>query len=96
MHLAKTQMDATRCLRCDADLPDTFFYTIARNSYMFGFFCSRDCAQESEHNKYLKATVLRISHPPATHKDMVLTPDVKTLKQYAEELERRRIREKYF
>jgi hypothetical protein len=86
-----------RCLRCDADLSaNIFFYTIARNSYMFGFFCSHDCAQESEHNRYLKATVLRIAHPPGTHKDLMLAPDVRILKQYAQELERRKIREKYF
>ncbi len=88
---------AARCLRCDADISaNTFFYTIARNSYMFGFFCSRDCAQESEHNKYLKATVLRIAQPPATHKDLVLAPDVRILRKYSEELEKHKIREKYF
>ena len=95
MHLAKAQMDATRCLRCDADLPDTFFYTIARNSYMFGFFCCSDCAQASEHNRFLNAFVLRVSKAPDTHRDLVLVPDIQTLKRYSEELKKRSIRKKY-
>lgn len=88
-------MDA--CTRCQTDISsNAFFYTIARNSYMFGFFCSRDCAQESEHNKHLMGIVLRVSQPPSTHKDLVLVPDVKTLEKYNEELEKRKLREKYF
>ncbi|WP_415280983.1 hypothetical protein [Candidatus Nitrososphaera sp. FF02] len=88
-------MDA--CTRCQTDISgNTFFYTVARNSYMFGFFCSRDCALESEHNRHLKGTVLRVSQPPSTHRDLVLVPDPSMLKQYNEELEKRKLREKYF
>jgi YHS domain-containing protein len=88
---------AIRCLRCETDLSsDKAFYTIARNGQMFGFFCSQGCAQESEHQKYLRAYVLKISQPPATHKDLVLTPDVKVLKQYEEELAKRKIWKDYF
>lgn len=90
-------MDATRCLRCETELSvNKAFYTIARNGQMFGFFCSHDCAQESEHQKYLKAYVLRIAQPPSTHKDLVTIPSIKVLKQYEEELEKRRIWKKYF
>lgn len=90
-------MDAIRCLRCETDLSaNNAFYTIARNGQMFGFFCSQDCAQESEHQKYLKAYVLRIPQPPSTHKDLVTIPSIKVLKQYEEELEKRRIWKKYF
>lgn len=90
-------MDAIRCLRCETDLSaNTAFYTIARNGQMFGFFCSQDCARESEHQKYLKAYVLRIAQPPNTHKDLVLIPDVKVLKQYEAELAKRKIWDKYF
>lgn len=85
------------CARCQTDISaSAFFYTVARNSYMFGFFCSHDCAQESEHNKHLRGTVLRVSQPPDTHKEMVLVPDVSMLKKYNEELKKRKIREKYF
>ena len=85
------------CIRCQTDISgNTFFYTVARNGYMFGFFCSHDCAQESEYNKHLKGTVLRISQPPETHKDLVLVPDIGVLKKYNKELERRKLREKYF
>jgi hypothetical protein len=41
-----------KCLNCDLSLAgNSFFYTLARNSYMFGFFCSRDCATSSEYNR---------------------------------------------
>jgi hypothetical protein len=63
---------------------------------MFGFFCCADCAQASEHNRYLNAFVLRISKAPETHRDLVLVPDISTLKQYSEELKRHKIRKKYF
>ena len=86
-----------RCLHCESDISgNAFFYTLARNSYMFGFFCCQDCAQSSEHNKYLNALVLRVSKAPDTHKNLVLVPDIGTLKQYNEDLERHKIREKYF
>ena len=90
-------MDPTiHCLRCESDISgNSFFYTLARNGYMFGFFCCADCAQSSEHNKFLNAFVLRVSKAPATHKELVLVPDIQTLKQYSEELERRSIRKKY-
>jgi hypothetical protein len=90
-------MVSFHCLRCESDISgNDFFYTLARNSYMFGFFCCADCAQASEHNKHLKAFVLRVSKAPETHKDLVLVPDISTLRQYDEELERHKIRKKYF
>jgi hypothetical protein len=87
-----------RCLRCDTDISNrASFYTLARNGYMFGFFCCRDCAQHSEHNRHLKAVALLIARPPDTHKDLVvMPPDLGTLKRYNEELERRRLRKQYF
>ena|GEM_PF-4883989 len=93
-----TTLDPTiRCLYCESDISgNAFFYTLARNSYMFGFFCCQDCAQSSEHNKYLNAFVLRVSKAPDTHKNLVLVPDIGTLKQYNEDLERHKIRKKYF
>jgi hypothetical protein len=85
------------CTRCNTDISSSaVFYTIARNSYMFGFFCSRDCALESEHNRHLKGIVLRIPQPPSTHKELVLVPDVSMLEKYNEELEKRRLRKRYF
>jgi len=86
------------CQHCEIPLSDKqFFYTIARNSYMFGFFCCYDCASSSEYSKYLKPpTVLKIQATPESHKDLVVIPSIQTLKQYKEESERRELRKKYF
>jgi hypothetical protein len=90
-------MNMIRCLRCDTDISGrASFYTLARNGYMFGFFCCRDCAEQSEHNRHLKAVALLIARPPETHRDLVVTPDIGTLKRYSEELEKRRLRKQYF
>lgn len=62
-------MDHIPCLYCNSDIPNNnFFYTLAKNGRMFGFFCCADCAQSSQHNQYLKAFVLRVSKAPDTHK----------------------------
>jgi hypothetical protein len=89
-------MSPIHCLRCEGDISgNSFFYTLARNGYMFGFFCCSDCAQASEHNRFLNAFVLRVSKAPDTHRDLVLVPDLQTLKRYSEELKKRSIRKKY-
>ena len=86
-----------KCQNCDLDLANnSFFYTFARNSYMFGFFCSRDCAVSSEYNQYLKGHVLKINATAASHKDLVLVPTVQMLRQFKSESERRELRKKYF
>lgn len=73
-----------------------FFYTLARNSYMFGFFCSRDCATTSEYNRYMHAYPLKMNSTVESHRNLVLVPSVQMLKQYKEESERRELRKKYF
>lgn len=85
------------CLTCNSDISDnTYFYTVAKNAYMFGFFCRHDCAAMSEINQYLKAFVVKISATPSSHKALVVTPDAKVLKQYQEEAEKRKLWKKYF
>ena len=86
-----------RCLNCDISLSgSSFFYTLARNGYMFGFFCSRDCASYSEYNEYMRAYLLKINATADSHRDLVLIPSLQTLKRYKEESERRELRKKYF
>jgi hypothetical protein len=86
-----------RCLSCDLSLAgNQFFYTLARNSYMFGFFCSYDCATASDYNKYMHAYPLKINATADSHRDLVLIPSLQALKQYKEESERRALRKKYF
>jgi hypothetical protein len=86
-----------KCLNCDLSLAsNSFFYTLARNSYMFGFYCSRDCATSSEYNRYMHAYPLKINATAESHRDLVLIPSLQTLKQYKEESERRELRKKYF
>ena len=86
-----------RCLNCDISLSgSSFFYTLARNGYMFGFFCSRDCAASSEYNRYMRAYLLKINATADSHRDLVLIPSLQTLKRYKEESERRELRKKYF
>ena len=86
-----------KCLNCDFSLAgNSFFYTLARNSYMFGFFCSRDCANASDYNKYMHAYPLKINATAESHRELVLIPTLQTLKQYKEESERRELRKKYF
>jgi len=91
------QLDQIKCQNCDLGLVSSqFFYTLARNSYMFGFFCSRDCATASEYNKYMHAYPLKINSTAESHRDFVLMPSMQVLKQYKEEYERRELRKKYF
>lgn len=86
-----------RCLNCDFPLAgNPFFHTLARNSYMFGFFCSHDCANASDYNKYMHAYPLKINATADSHRDLVLIPSLQALKQYKEESERRELRKKYF
>ena len=87
---------AIRCNRCDIDLSGySSFYTIAKNGMMYGFFCSHDCASLSKINRYLQAYIVKISAAPASHRELVVIPDVKILKQYQEELEKRKLWKKY-
>ena len=87
-----------KCLNCDLLLAgNPFFYTLARNSYMFGFFCSRDCAVSSEYYRFLaNAHVLKVSANVESHRELVLVPTLQTLKQFKEESERRELRKRYF
>jgi hypothetical protein len=87
-----------RCLNCDlALINNPFFYTLAKNSYMFGFFCSRDCAISSEYNQYMQnAYALKINATAESHRNLVLIPSLQTLKQFKEESKRRELRKKYF
>jgi hypothetical protein len=87
-----------KCLNCDLLLAgNSFFYTLARNSYMFGFFCSHDCAVSSEYYRYLlNVHVLKISATAASHRELVLIPTLQMLKQFKEESERRELRKRYF
>lgn len=62
---------------------------------MYGFFCSHDCASLSDINQYLQAYVVRINATPASHSELVVIPDVKILKQYQQELEKRKLWKKY-
>lgn len=87
---------AIHCNRCDIDLSDySSFYTVAKNGMMYGFFCSHDCASLSEINRHLQAFVVKINATPASHKELVVIPDIKVLKQYQEELEKRKLWKKY-
>lgn len=86
----------TGCNRCGTDISSyPSFYTIAKNGMMYGFFCSHDCASLSEINRHLQAFIVKVNATPASHKDLVIIPDVKVLKQYQEELEKRKLWKKY-
>lgn len=85
-------------MNCDLNLANnSFFYTLARNSYMFGYFCSHDCATSSEYYRYMQnAHVLKINYTAESHRELVLIPTLQMLKQFKEESERRELRKKYF
>lgn len=92
----RQQSTAIKCQNCELELVGSFFYTLARNSYMFGFFCSRDCAVASEYNQYMQAYVLKINATAESHRDLVLIPTLQMLKEFKEESDRRELRKKYF
>ena len=84
------------CTCCSTDLADyVSFYTLTKNGMMYGFFCSHDCASLSDINRYLQAYIVKINATPASHRELVIIPDVKILKQYQEELEKRKLWKKY-
>jgi hypothetical protein len=87
-----------KCQNCESDLDksNSFFYTLAKNSYMFGFFCCHDCAASSEYNQYLHAYVIKVNATAESHRDLVVVPSLRVLKQFKEESERRELRKKYF
>ncbi|HEX2614753.1 MAG TPA: hypothetical protein VHL10_04620 [Nitrososphaera sp.] len=92
------KQDIIKCQNCQLGLVNNgpFFYTLAKNSYMFGFFCCRDCATSSEYNRYLHAYVVKINATAESHRDLVVVPSLQVLKQFKEESERRELRKKYF
>ena len=89
--------DKTNCLTCGSDISDrAYFYTLAKNACMFGFFCCHDCAAASDINLHLQAYVVKIGAAPDSHKALVVTPDARVLRQYQEEKEKRKLWKKYF
>lgn len=85
------------CLTCSSDISNnSFFYTLAKSTNMFGFFCCHDCVIASEINTYLQAYPVRINANPKTHKDLITAiPDVNMLKHYHKEMEKRKVWKKY-
>ena len=92
------KQDTIESQNCGLNLANSsgFFYTLAKNSYMFGFFCCRGCAASSEYNRYMHAYVVKINATPESHRDLVVIPNLQVLKQFKEESERRELRKKYF
>jgi len=83
-------------MNCSIDISNNaFFYTLAKSMCMFGFFCCLDCAGSSEINHYLNAYAVKINSKPETHRQLVAIPDVKVIKQYQEEIEKRKLWKKY-
>ena len=95
---AGNKINVLKCQSCETALAqNSVFYTFAKNSYMFGFFCCLDCASASYYASYLKkAVVLKVNATAESHRNLVIVPTLQVLKQFKEESEKRELRRKYF